>query len=329
MADVAQYEKWYESSESSDGIKRLTDDALGLNDAFQVEYGLTPEQAFNAVKTLRAFGSDRGRQIVQSTIGKVLSWTAANRIHAVDDVKAFLASFSLSHRAKWDTPPNGYLEKDIWPWRYNRRLSYTFKPMLVDGLDPDHGLHYNIRDVAFGLGILIDRLVLGHMPQEFVVTEKMKSFLGRVDQQKGLEFEHSVADQFKSLGWSARTRVSMTTFGADGRLGDVDVLAWHGCNRLWVIECKRLQLARTVKEIAETCQRFADDELGQAKKHSRRVRWMREYSLEVCRELGLDSDQVQICPRFVTNIEVPMKYLKNLPRDIGEVGPLSVGELTP
>ena len=329
MSDVGRYETWYETKGNSDRCGQLTETSPGLDNALQIEYGLTLEQLFISVNALFSFGHHRNCVIVDSTVGDLLGWTSEGSECSIDIIRSFLSSFGLFHRQCWDRPPVGFDQNDIWPWRFSRRLSLTFRPVLLDGLGSEDRLYYSTRGVVHSIGILIDRLVQGHLPQGFAATEEMKSFLGRVDDQEGSRFEDSVADQFRSKGWDTRTRVSMTEFVADSQLGDVDVLAWDERNRLMVIECKRLQLARTVKEISEACQRFADDESGQAAKHSMRVKWMRENLLEVCRVVGLVSDQVQIFPRFVTSVEVPMKYLSGLPSDIGEVGPLTAEDLAP
>ena len=328
VSDVEQYQMWYKQDGDGDRYARLTDNAPGLDDALRIEYGLTLEQLVGAARALFSFGSDRGCDVVDSTVGELLDWTDANEEYSADIVRSFLSAFGLSHRQRWDRPPVGFEGNDIWPWRYSRRLSVTFRPVLLDGLDAHHRLYYSASVIFQSIVLLIDKLIQGHLPQEFAVTEEMKSFLGRVDDQQGSQFEESVADQFRAKGWEARTRVSLTEFGADGQFGDVDVLALHGRDRVMVVECKRLQLARTVKEIAETCQRFVDDESGQAAKHSTRVRWMREHPQAVRSVTGCDSDLMQICPRFVTSVEVPMKYLSGLPSDIGEVGPLRTEDFT-
>ena len=329
LSDVSRYEMWYETQGGNESIHRLRDSSPGIDDVLLAEYGLTLEGLLEGVGALSSFGIDRGQGVVSSTVAELLDWTKASGKYSVETIRSFLSSFGLCHRERWDHPPVGFVRNDIWPWRYSRRLSFTFRPVLLDGFDSDHRLYYSSRSVRYSIAILIDRLVEGHLPQEFVVSQAMKSFLGHVDDQKGSEFEDWVAGQFGSAGWQTRTRVPMSEFGADGDLGDVDVLAWCGRERLMVIECKRLQLARTVKEISETCERFAGDGSGQAAKHSVRVRWMREHPLEVCGVTGLDSNYLQIFPRFVTSVEVPMRYLVVLPNDIGEVGPLKTEELSP
>ena len=327
LSDVSRYEMWYETHGGDESIRRLRDNSPGIDDALLAEYGLGLEELFDGVRALFAFAIDHGHDVVSSTVAELVDWIKADEEYSVETVRSFLSAFGLCHRKRWEHPPAGFVRNDIWPWRYSRRLSFTFRPVLLDGFDSDHNLYYSSRAVGHSIAILIDRLIEGHLPQEFVVSQAMKSFLGHVDDQKGSEFEDRIADQFGTAGWETRTRVPMSELGADGHLGDVDVLAWCGSGRLMVIECKRLQLARTVKEISETCERFASDGSGQAVKHSVRVRWIREHPLEVCSVIGLDSNLVRVCPRFVTSVEVPMRYLVELPNDIGEVGPLKAEEV--
>ena len=90
----------------------------------------------------------------------------------------------------------------------------------------------------------------------------MKQYIGAVNDERGHAFAHSVADQMRENGWQERSEVQMTELGASADLGDVDVLAWKPSGNIRLIECKRLQLARTVAEIAEICHRFQGESKG-------------------------------------------------------------------
>ena len=59
-----------------------------------------------------------------------------------------------------------------------------------------------------------------------------------------------------------------------GDLGDIDVLAWDGSGRAYMVECKNLRFAMTVGEIVDQLNRFrgeANDELGE---HLKRYQWL-------------------------------------------------------
>ena len=48
----------------------------------------------------------------------------------------------------------------------------------------------------------------------------------------------------------------MSTLGAPQKLGDIDVMALSSEGCLVCIECKNLQMAKTISEVADVCNRF-------------------------------------------------------------------------
>ena len=85
-----------------------------------------------------------------------------------------------------------------------------------------------------------------------MISYVYEEYWGSVNDERGHAFANSVAGLLRKEGWGARNEVQMTELGAPPELGDIDVLAWKMNGEvLAIIECKRLQLARTVAEIAE------------------------------------------------------------------------------
>jgi hypothetical protein len=110
--------------------------------------------------------------------------------------------------------------------------------------------------------------------------------------------------------------------GGSAELGDVDVLAWKPSGEIQLIECKRLQLARTVAEVAEICRRFRGEAKDELDKHVRRVNWIRANPAGLQRIVGFVPDPARIDDRLVTNTHVPMIYLTSLPIEVNKIGPL-------
>ena len=115
----------------------------------------------------------------------------------------------------------------------------------------------------------------------------------------------------------------MTSLGAKKELGDLDVLSWSTTGQVLLIECKRLQLARTVAEIAEICRRFRGEAKDELDKHVRRVEWIRQNAERLAPVLGFLPDPANIDDRLVTNAHVPMMYLSGLPIKSTKIVPLS------
>ncbi len=114
----------------------------------------------------------------------------------------------------------------------------------------------------------------------------------------------------------------MTELGAPAELGDVDVLAWKPSGEIQIVECKRLQLARTLAEIAEICRRFRGEARDQLNKHVRRVNWLRNNAKGLQHIVGFTPNTARIDNRLVTNTHVPMTYMTELPIKADKIGPL-------
>ncbi len=114
----------------------------------------------------------------------------------------------------------------------------------------------------------------------------------------------------------------MTELGGFAELGDVDVLAWRQTGEIRVIECKRLQLARTVAEVAEICRRFRGEAKDELDKHVQRINWIRDNPESLHHVVGFVPDPTYIDDRLVTNTHVPMMYLTSLPIKADKIGPL-------
>jgi Holliday junction resolvase len=150
----------------------------------------------------------------------------------------------------------------------------------------------------------------------------MKQYIGAVNSERGHDFARTVAHQLRQNGWDARNEVQMTELGASAELGDVDVLAWKSTGEIQIIECKRLQLARTVAEVAEICRRFRGEAKDELDKHVQRINWIKANPAGLQRTVGFVPDTDRIDDRLVTNTHVPMMYLTSLPIRADKIGPL-------
>jgi len=151
----------------------------------------------------------------------------------------------------------------------------------------------------------------------------MRQYLGSVINQKGHDFAKSVAEEFRQHGWQACNEVQMSEMGAppEDADGDIDVLAWKE-SEILLIECKRLQLARTVAEVGKVCERFSGEAKDELAKHIRRVNWLKNNPRALSNRLSFEPQVGKIDSRLITNTHVPMMYLSDLPYSAAKIGPL-------
>ena len=316
------YNKLYQRKQPG---KRTRADEVFSNDfirAFWTEFGLTPDEAVDGSAELMDLAVEFDRVVVETTLGDLKKRLTKVRGLSIDASEAFIRTSSIFHRPKWDKPPPGFKLKDLYPWRFRRRLSATARPIFVFGEEDDDRVFYGAGGLRLGFGYLIERSEKGHLPQEFFTTPEMKKYIGAVNSERGHAFAKSVASQLRESGWEARNEVQMTELGGSAELGDVDVLAWKPSGEIQFLECKRLQLARTVAEVAEICRRFRGEAKDELDKHVRRVNWVRTNPSALQGIVGFVPDPVRIYDRLVTNTHVPMMYLTALPIEADKIGPL-------
>ncbi|MFC1620540.1 hypothetical protein ACFL45_11435 [Candidatus Neomarinimicrobiota bacterium] len=294
-------------------------------DAFKAEYMMTLDEAIDGLAELMDIAVEQNSVVVETTMDDLRRRLLNKRGLTVDAYDSFIKTFGLFHRPKWEIAPNGFTGKDIFPWRFRRRLSVVVRPILFLGNEADDSVMYGLGGLKSGVSYLIQRAERGHLPGRFFSSVEMQRYIGKVNHEKGHDFGEAVAAEFRSRGWEIRTAVKMSEIGANPSLaaGDIDVLAWKSSGAVLIIECKRIQLARTVAEVAEICRRFRGDAEDELDKHMRRVTWIINEPSCLKHIIGFTPDQKMIDHRLITSTHVPMRYLKSLPIPADKIGPLN------
>lgn len=321
---AAAYGELYEDRRRVESVSVRDRFAAEFSEAIREEYGLSPTQMLDAVGECIDIATERRAAVVEITRDELLSRISETRGLPPATCDAFLATFGLFPRARWEVPPTGFVNKDLNPWRFRRRLSSTVRPLAVTGDSADALVVYGVGALRLGVTYLLERSELGQLPNSFFLTEAMKSYIGAAVDKRGHQFARDVAAKLASAGWSVRSEVQMSellapTSEADG---DIDVLAWDSTGRVYALECKRLQMARTVAEVAEVCRKFRGDAKDELGKHLRRVSWVTRNPHTLKRITGYVPGPDNIIGRVVTSTHVPMKFIVSLPISPSDIGPV-------
>ena len=231
-----------------------------------------------------------------------------------DVAEKFLSQFSLVTRPQWKVPPEGY-EKDIYPWRFARRLSFVTRPILqVDNSD-NPLLVIAPAALRKGFFYVLGGAYYGRFRQSFFRTSRMKN-IWKSKASEGHSFNTKVAQKLSDDGWHVRENIKLPeilNYRMEHDYGDVDVLAWRpDHNQVLVVECKDLSPARTYSEIAALLSEYqgvdVDGKPDKMKKHLNRVSLLRENEEQLQRFTNIQDLQIVSC--LVCSGIVPMQYAK-------------------
>lgn len=232
-----------------------------------------------------------------------------------------LEHLSLEKRGDYLTPPAGLDGKDIFPWIYNRELSYLRRPLVKFQME-DGSIHiiFGFRSCLLAGMQLTDLLYAGRLKY---VGEKMEQLSGKFQAEKGRAFNELVRawlqDNTTLKVWPRD--VSMKPKGilsTSTDLGDIDILAYdEEANIVFSVECKNTNTAKNVREMKKEM----DDYLGRGEnqekdskkalvlKHLRRHQWLKQNTQKVKDLVGAVTEP-EIKSMILTSEVIPTSYLR-------------------
>lgn len=258
--------------------------------ALPAELRLTIEDLGSALDVLCEIGDRTETGIVAMSRAEVRERLVTSTGEAAAD--ELLELLVLHSREGFLRPPPPHSPSDVYPWRFNRGLSYARRP-LVQVPGDDGTLVWGKRQVARSLRLLAQDLETARYKAD---SAEMRSAQGQVNDAAGKSFNWRVA---ACIGSWFPGSILIERFERRGsvrmpsQLGDIDVLWALPAQRLLVaVECKYLRPARTPVELASEMKSLVLGSSGSpshVERHRRRVEWLRANAGAVLDELQLDT----------------------------------------
>jgi hypothetical protein len=173
----------------------------------------------------------------------------------IEKVKGLVELFSLRPRPDFLLPPPAFRKEDVYPWRFNRPLSYIRRPLLLVEAAGEVKVCWGSRQVWRSGQYLAMILFTGRLHGQ-AKNKRLQQVLGEVSHASGERFNDEVAHVFRSypsLHVVPRLKkVGKVKIGLPEQdLGDIDVVVINSKKRrILVVECKDFALARNPHEVA-------------------------------------------------------------------------------
>ncbi len=283
--------------------------------AFKAEFGLTLTEIVSFINALTELGLQSPESVTvlslsefKDVIKHMLSWRD-------EQIDCAIQIFSLSPRETWEKPPDGFSDKDIWPWRYNRSLSFLRRPLVISR-KPDERIYWGPRHAEEAGRELYNLIHSGRYNTE-KSSKEMKEYVGKIINKNGRSFTKAVKKWFESnTDWIVDSEIPIKPgkeFNSDTDLGDIDILLIDKQKkRLFSIECKDINFGRSPHEINQEIERFIDDRKSYVQKHKNRELWLRDNTELINRKYSLDCENLEIISCIITSVEIPTPYLKDI-----------------
>ena len=102
-------------------------------EAWTTEMGFNPNEARGILDALENKGINDQTAIFEISLREYYSLVCSNSSVSKAAATSFLNQFSLAAREDWKNPPVGFVLKDIYPWRFHRKLSFCDTPNSENG----------------------------------------------------------------------------------------------------------------------------------------------------------------------------------------------------
>lgn len=263
--------QWHQPAATNDEWRQEVEAAT------QVEFGFP----LSKLVELLSFSIELGLEhppIVRMRYEDAVAAFAARDGWDRQQAESALEMFLYRPRDNFLKPGGGYRSEDVYPWRYGRRLSYLRRPFLVDESDGTW-LVWGHRHMKEAHLYLLQTCFGGRMQAN---SDPMKALVSRHANREGEAFNDAVADRLAgNPALVVHRRVKKIGTGKHSLQppGDFDVLVIDEArNRIYILECKNLALARTPFELAAELRSLTEStphHSSMIEKHQRRVQWLK------------------------------------------------------
>ncbi|WP_375605386.1 YecA family protein [Flavobacterium davisii] len=288
---------------------------LAFEDEFEIDYYSFTDIVFESIilafEEKKSVVSKRKKDFI-STLSKKLK---IEFIEVEKIINTFSIVVNVNNQINYFDDEN----KENYPWRFNRKLSLLQKPFIIRTNENEEIIYFGSRALYDSFMNLYDLIFSGRYNSK---KSKMKSFLSKINKEKGDVFNNELYDLLKST-LNCIIIEKEVTIGPKKKdilksiidLGDFDILIVNlEIKTILCIESKNTNFARTPYEINREINNFiTKNNRGWINKVEEREKWFKENknSIRVFND-SIDYSSFKIEYVFITKEAIPLSYIKEM-----------------
>lgn len=311
-----------------------TDEIIEIDLAFKDEFGISYTNLLQIKSVLIKIALEKENSTVVMPVDELkekLKFELKKLTN--EELKTGIELLMLKGRDSIAKAPEGYKQDDIYPWKYNRALSYLRKPIVA--IQKKDGILYcrwAFRHVYSSYENLQSLLFSGRLKAGD--GGLLSKYLAKVNNEKGSIYRNMVAE-WLTKNTSLKVIPYEVKISENGHLiagkdyGDIDILAIdEQRERIYAIECKNTVSARVIHEMKTELDNYLGrvGKNGLIQKHVERNNWLKTNVAQLSKFVS-NPEEYTICSLVLTHEEIPTTYLAihNLPLPVVSYQRLSRG----
>lgn len=230
-------------------------------------------------------------------------------------IKSYLDVLSLERRVKMDVPPAGFEYPEIYPWRYNRMISYLRKPIIKLKTDKSEIIFvWSARFLIKATDNIIYLFYDGSLklPKE---QTKLQNLLAERNHHKGKEFRNEVTEwlhkntDLEVINFEVKIK-KKGFLSADKDYGDIDILAFDHKNKIiYCIECKNTKQAKIIYDFQRDINNYLDKQLP---KHLKRGKWLEVNKEQLNAKFNNSFVDYKVITLVISSFQLPVKFTNDI-----------------
>lgn len=292
------------------------EEVIEINTAFENEWGIGLTEVLKLKRTLVEIAFEKEKSVVEMKEEELIKELSKKLSGFQEDlIKVGLDLITLSERSSIIKTPTGYNKEDIYPWKYNRSLSYLRKPLIKIKRKDGQVLYYwSFRHVLDSLENLQVLLFNGRLKAK--KGGLLNDYLKKINNEKGKVLRDEVAKWLTDEGTLEiipyEVKPSKLSGNQDdGKYGDVDILAIDKSQKvIFSIECKNTVSARVIHEMKTEMDKYLgrNEDSSWVHKHARRDTWLKD-NIDLLSSLVDNSQEYSVVSLIMTSEDIPTTYL--------------------
>lgn len=286
-----------------------------VNTVFKEEWGIGLYDLFTMSDFIAHYLFSLGKSVIAINERELFNAVQRDTDFSELEFSSYIKHIAFLERTDILKPPEGFAKEEVYPWRYNRRLSYITRPIIRIRQGEEYCLLISARHLWMASENIVSNFWAGILK----VAPKYKRIGQLIADQNSIKGKEYREEVYQWLLLNTGMQVFRDEkrirprgfFRATKDFGDIDILAVDNDRKIvYSIECKNTHQSKVAYEYRLELDSYlgTKDKDGLISKHIKRDIWLHDNKEAVLSKLEV-TGEYRILSLVVSKHILPTKFL--------------------